>query len=52
MQALQEHPLDSGEEAARQFLEQKELGNIDKARELFQKAADLGHVQAKRMLDP
>ncbi len=27
-------PLDSGEEAARQFLEQKELGNIEKAREL------------------
>lgn len=32
--------VDSGEEAARQFLEQKECGNIDKARELGKFYAD------------
>lgn len=32
--------VDSGEEAARQFLEQKECGNIDKARELGRCYAD------------
>ncbi len=38
--------VDSGEESARQFLEQKECGNIDKARELGKSYADaLIHIE-------
>ena len=33
-------PIDHGEEAARQFLEQKELGNIERARELGEDYAE------------